>query len=37
MADFFDMRRPTRPDRKEGEELIPMREFRKELKDKWHI
>lgn len=23
-----------RPDRKEGEELIPMREFRKELKDK---
>jgi Fe-S cluster assembly ATP-binding protein len=28
MADFL------RPDRKEGEELIPMREFRKELKEK---
>ena len=36
MADF--LRHATtnvrRPDRKEGEELIPMREFRKELKDK---
>src|SRR6476661_7259591 len=35
MADF--LRHATtnvrRPDRKEGEELIPMREFRKELKD----
>lgn len=36
MADFLrhaatNMRRP---DRKEGEELIPMRDFRKELKDK---
>ena len=36
MADF--LRHATtnvrRPDRKEGEELIPMREFRKELKEK---
>ena len=36
MADF--LRHATtkirRPDRKEGEELIPMREFRKELKDR---
>ena len=36
MADF--LRHATtnvrKPDRKEGEELIPMREFRKELKDK---
>ena len=36
MADF--LRHATtnvrRPDRKEGEELIPMREFRKELNDK---
>ena len=36
MADF--LRHATtnvrRPDRKEGEELLPMREFRKELKDK---
>lgn len=36
MADF--LRHATtnvrRPDRKEGEDLIPMREFRKELKDK---
>ncbi|MEM7478338.1 MAG: Fe-S cluster assembly ATPase SufC [Planctomycetota bacterium] len=36
MADF--LRHATtnvrQPDRKEGEELIPMREFRKELKDK---
>ena len=36
MADF--LRHATtnvrRPERKEGEELIPMREFRKELKDK---
>jgi Fe-S cluster assembly ATP-binding protein len=36
MADF--LRHATtnvrRPDRKEGEELIPMKEFRKELKDK---
>lgn len=36
LADF--LRHATtnvrRPDRKEGEELIPMREFRKELKDK---
>lgn len=36
MADF--LRHATtnvrRPDRKEGEELIPMRQFRKELKDK---
>ena len=36
MADFCAMRRRTsaNPDRKEGEELIPMREFRKELNDK---
>src|SRR5262245_7796485 len=36
LADF--LRHATtnvrRPDRKEGEELIPMREFRKELKEK---
>ena len=36
MADF--LRHATtnvrRPDRKEGEELIPMREFRKELREK---
>lgn len=36
MADFLRhaVTNIRRPDRKEGEELIPMREFRKELKDK---
>lgn len=36
MADFLRHAATNvrRPDRKEGEELIPMREFRKELKDK---
>ena len=36
MADFLRhaVTNVRRPDRKEGEELIPMREFRKELKEK---
>jgi Fe-S cluster assembly ATP-binding protein len=36
MADFLRhaVTNIRRPDRKEGEELVPMREFRKELKDK---
>ena len=36
MADFLRhaVTNVRRPDRKEGEELIPMREFRKELRDK---